>query len=35
MNKNIQKKNILFVPGRMLSAVGEAIYKSHDYRRCF
>ncbi len=37
MNKttNTQKQNLLTLPGRMLSAVGEAIYRSRDFRRCF
>lgn len=28
-------KNIIAMPGRMLSAVGEAIVKSRVYRSCF
>lgn len=37
MNKmmNTQKQSLLTLPGRMLSAVGEAIYRSRDFRRCF
>ena len=37
MNKtmNTQKQSLLTLPGRMLSAVGEAIYRSRDFRHCF
>ena len=37
MNKttNMQRKSIFTLPGRMLSAVGEAICRSRDFRRCF
>lgn len=37
MNKtmNTQKQSLFTLPGRMLSAVGEAIYRSRDFRRCF
>lgn len=31
----MNKKKILALPSRMLSAVGEAICRSRDYRRCF
>lgn len=31
----MNKKSILALPVRVLSAVGEAISRSHDYRRCF
>ena len=37
MNKtmNTQKQSLLTLPGRMLSAVGEAIGRSREYRCCF
>ena len=35
MNKttNTQKQSIFTLPGRVLSAVNEAICRSHDFRR--
>lgn len=37
MNKttNTQKQSLLTLPGRVFSAVGEAICRSRDFRRCF
>ena len=37
MNKttNTQKQSLLTLPGRVPSAVGEAICRSRDFRRCF
>ena len=37
MNKttNTQKQSLLSLPGRVLSAVGEAICRSRNFRRCF
>ena len=32
---NTQKRSIFTLPGRVLSAVNEAICRSHDFRRCF
>lgn len=37
MNKttNMQKQSLFTLPGRVLSAVGEAICRSRDFRSCF
>ena len=35
MNKTMNMQSILTLPGRVLSAVGEAICHSREFRSCF